>query len=456
MKLSRKAALCHWFLASLMLLPGGILLVGATNSPTTPTDPPMCPTTAALSSCPNCGAPSSSVAAESSDSQTASCASGNCSTGSGTVPGNVQTKLDSLHIGIICGRAPHESTQLGKLTLFAEQPSEDVFSPASLVYSHVLGGAITRVITEDDGWDATIERHVTVMDLSGMPNTFQFLVGDSVGLPLDPEYCASLDYRLRKIDGNGSVTTGEPAYYDFHMLGEQKFIRYSATTRDAVGYANGDGRYIQDSATGVEVIRDAEGVIRQVKTVTELVDIVVPQDGVTANGTVWKYTVSLYPDSDVATKVDSLYTLQQGAVAHTVITFENPAQDKDNNFNALTLTRTVGGTSYVYEYTYIDASKQWKLGRGEGLPYETLRSVFDDTGRIETRTRELREGDGTLVSSTIETRVEFDWGTKTVAESVRTDADDDTALLTTRYLYYDSGTMAQNDPRRAYIVATAA
>ena len=453
-KSSAKTAL-RSFLCLLLLMMGALSSVAtwAVNTPAGPTNPDLCPTTEALSSCPTC-TPSNAPGTPANEETP--CPGGGCTTGTGQVPGKLEAETDSIHVAIVCGRAPHEAVQTGKLMLYAEQPSADLFSPASLSYSHVLGGAIRLVKTEDDEWDATVERQVTVMDLSGMPNTFQFLVNESVGLPLDPQYCASLDYRLRKIDANGDATTGEPAYYDFYMQGERKFIRYSATTRDAVGYDNGNGRYIQDSATGVEVLRDAEGVIRQVKTATELVDIVIPAaDGATALGTICKYTVSLYPDSDVGAKADGLYTLQQGATAHTVITFENPAQGKDNDFNALTLTRSVGGTNYVYEYTYTDASKQWRLGRGTGLPYQTLTSQFDDTGKIETKTREVREGDGTLVSSSIETWAKFDWGTQKVAESVRTDANDPTALLTTRYLYYDPGTMAANDPRRDYIVATA-
>jgi len=419
--------------------------------------PPVCPTAEALSDCPYCAAGAFASAGESQSATT--CSKGRCSEGKGKHPGNARVAVGSIQIGIVCGRAPHESTGVGKLMLYAEQPSEDIFSPAALAYSHVLGGAVASVITDDPDWGANVERQVTIMDLSGMPNTFQFLANESVGLPLDSESCSSMDFRLRKIDGNGDATTGTPTYYDFHMLGERKFIRYSASTNEAVGYDNGSGRYIEASATGVEVIKDTEGVIRQVKTATELVDIVIPATGgTTAAGTICKYTITFYPDSDVGEKdeADHYYLLQQGATAHTVITIENPAEgeEKDTDFDQLKLTRAVGGTNYVYEYTYTDASKQWKLGRGAGRPYETLTSQFDDTGKIETKTRELHEGDDTLVSSTIETWVEFDWGTKMVTKSVRTDATDDTALLTTQYLYYDPGTMDAGDSRRDYIVTT--
>lgn len=499
MQLSAESMTRHWFLVSLVLLLGSGLPVHGQGNPSTdsPTTPP-CETTGALSDCPTCtlaaasgwggggvsarpgtggvgddfspvSARPGSLGAGNSDfrgvsAQNPGCGNGGCSGGNPNTPGALFARLQSIHVGIVCGRAPHEPTNMGKIFLTADQPSEELFSPSALTYSHVLGGAIVSVTT--DGLADGVEREVTLMDLDGVLDTFRFPDGQSVGQPLDSEACSTLDLRLRKLGSDGSPTTGQPAYYDFYMVGQQKSIRYSADTRQAVGYDNGDGRYIDATATKLEVIKDAAGVLRQIRTATELADIVVPQDGITANGTIWKYTISFYADSDVGEKDedDRYYLLQQGATAYTAITIENPApaegengNEKDTNFDTLKLTRTVGGTDYVYEYSYTDASKQWQLGRGAGLPYETLRSSYDDTNLIETRTRELRESDGTLVASTVETWAHFDWGTKKVMESVRTDAEDETALLTTRYLYYASGTVGvPNDPRQEYIVATYA
>lgn len=369
-------------------------------------------------------------------------------------PGSTSTTLRSIHIAIVCGRAPHEATGVGKLLLSAPQPSLVLFSPAALTYSHVLGGAVTAVVTDPGVLPAGVEREVTLVDLDGNPIVFRFPADSAVGTPTDTT--AGTAFRLRKTDSNGAPTTGSsPAYYEFHIQGVGKFIRYSAATYEAVGYSNGSGRFIQAADTQVEVIRDTAGALRQIRNATDLANIVVPQDGTTENGTIWKYSIAFYPSADVGAKVDGLYTLNANAEAHTLITVENPAEDKDNDVDTLRLTRTVGTTDYTYEYTYTDASKQWQLSRGTGLPTQTQRSAFDDTGKIETLTGERRDGQDALVASVIRTRVSFDWGRKPVTRSERTDAGDDTALLTTRYRYYAPALGAQ-DPRAAYIVATQA
>jgi RHS repeat-associated protein len=329
-----------------------------------------------------------------------------------------------------------------------------MFSPSSLTYSVVLGGRVSLVETAD--LDEGIERRVTIIDLDGQVSVFSFAQGSAIGGPAGEGAAANIDYRLRKLDANGDPTSGaSPVYYEFYMEGRRKTIRYSASTQLPVGYRTATGRYIDWTSMGLDVVRSGL-TIRQIRTATDLVDIVVPEDGTTENGTACKYTISIYPGSEVGDKVDGLYTLQNDAVAHTTITFENPAEDKDNDFDALKITRSVEGTTYLYEYEYTDASKQWRLGRGEGLPYETMRSEFSTESQysaayrsvpVERKTREIREADGTLVSSTSETVATLDFSSfgtlatfdsikRTVATAVRTDAADESALLETVRMYY--------------------
>jgi hypothetical protein len=61
-----------------------------------------------------------------------------------------------------------------------------------------------------------------------------------------------------------------------------------------VSFTNATGRRVDASTAGFSEII-VGGVLRQVLTPSTLVDILVPPDGTTPAGTIWKYTVSFYP-----------------------------------------------------------------------------------------------------------------------------------------------------------------
>lgn len=430
MRFPLKRTVANWLLVFLLALLGTTLSVRGQGNPPATDDPPSdCET--------KMGGDDNYCMANPADA----CCEEDCPDCEGEssceAPATGELENKSISVKIAVGRAPHESLTPCKLFLKVEQPSEDAFSPSGLVLIRPLGGEITDDTTQD--LPTGVVRRVSLVNLDGNLMRFDFETNEDTGFPIE-DYAGD-SWRLQALDANGAGTTGSPVYYDFFVSGALPRSRFDASTGEAVSRTDSTGRQITLAGTKVEDIR-LDGVLRQVRTASALADIEIPEDGTTANGTVCKYTIKFYTPSQVGTQgQDDVYVIVPGSTPYVTFTFENPVQDQDNDFDHMRITRSTntGGTK-VYDYVYVEASDQWTLSKGDGtatLVENSLRSSWDEAHTLETRVREIRDGEDALAARTTETRFSFSWGIKPVATAVAVDSNEANDLVTSRW-YYDT------------------
>ena len=355
--------------------------------------------------------------------------------GAAEFDGQAEFALASVFVRIVCGTAPHEDVYPGCLPLHHSQPSALLFSPQGLEYHHLL---VNRIISvETAGLPPGVAREVVLYNPQPENLTFRFGTGESVGLPAGEQSASAA--RMRMLDADGDPTTGSPVWYELYSRGRPRAVRFSAGTLEPVRFTGDTGRVLtQADDLGVEIIRDGDDVLRQVRSVNSLADIVVPAGGETGSGTIWKYEIRLYEDSDVGAQDagTGIYPLSPGASPYVTFTVENRCADKDNDFDELRVTRTVGGSSYVHDYVYTSGSDRWDLSSGSGARTERLTRTWDAQHTYRDEVREIRNSQSQVVYRESVRKFDFDWG----LTEVRTVLDPDSSALTdTTYYYNDDG-----------------
>lgn len=392
------------------------------------------------------------------------CGCEECEGGSCETPGAENAENASVSFAVSLGQPRHESLSACRLVLKADHPSASLFTPRGLHLVRPVGGEITGVATA--GLPEGVVRRVTLINLGRRPMLFDFSADSAAGMPIE-EHAGSL-WRLWALDESGAATLASPAFYELGMAGQSSRFRFDAATGRAVSFTNATGRRVDASTAGFSEII-VGGVLRQVLTPSTLVDILVPPDGTTPAGTIWKYTVSFYPAAAAGDQdADGVRTIAPASQAFVTFTFEkNVAADlRDANIDHLQITRrTADGGSRVYRYDYVEASASWVLSKGSDtaiLSRNALYSSWNQTFTREIKTREISSGTGELAARTVEHRRRFSWGTRTFASAVSV-ADDAANDLVTRTWYYASaadasvsGDGAKASPNAALYGKTAA
>ncbi len=181
-------------------------------------------------------------------------------------------------------------------------------------------------------------------------------------------------------------------------------------------------------ADGVEVIRTATGVVRQVRSPQALADIVVINE--TA------YEVSFYSAGQIGPQDAATRLYAVSGAAYRVFRFENP--DPAGTLNRLRVSETHGGISRLNDYGFDAGTGAWSLVRGGGLRRETeaVTTVNGDT----VKTRTVRDAVDAVVSKVARTYRTYPWGQELIREVI----DPDGAALTSTYEFYD--TVSSTDP----------
>lgn len=121
-----------------------------------------------------------------------------------------------------------------------------------------------------------------------------------------------------------------------------------------------------DSLTeDMEVIRDANYCIRQIKAKDGLLDIVVISQ--------YRFEIRRYPSESVGTKVGELYQVIGPAVQ--ILSVANPDMTSVNNHIVITDTR--GTTSLVYDYTWDAIQKGWKRDVCNGICEDSVTTTWN-------------------------------------------------------------------------------
>jgi RHS repeat-associated protein len=169
----------------------------------------------------------------------------------------------------------------------------------------------------------------------------------------------------------------------------------------------------------IDVVRGADGNIRQIRVPRALADVVVisPQE----------YEVRFYDPANVGAKSGGLYPVTGQPFA--TWKFKNP---DPTSTSRLQISDTEGATTTTSEYTWDSVSNTWVLDESAGTRVETKTVAYlTDTSRVETDT--VKDSAGQVVSKVARTIHTFPWGDEVLEVVV----DPDGAALKTTYAYYE-------------------
>jgi RHS repeat-associated protein len=170
----------------------------------------------------------------------------------------------------------------------------------------------------------------------------------------------------------------------------------------------------------VDVVRSANGSLRQIKAPQTLADIVV----ISAT----EYDIRFYRVADVGAKVGGVYSVSgQPFVTWKVKNPNPPATER------LQISKIQNGVTDTSEYIWDAVADTWSLTRGGGTSVETKTVIYPTpTSRIETSM--VKDNTGQLVSKVTRTFRTFPWGEELVEEV----NDPDGAALKSTHTYYEN------------------
>jgi len=300
-----------------------------------------------------------------------------------------------------------------------ESPSLSTPSPLKVVMGYTfknVGDGTTR-----DGAPAVVR----FVDPDGTELVVDFKDGESLGVPR-PTVSGKSIARVRMVDAEGWAALSNPAYYDLYPGDGSvwRFLAAGATNERGalVSCTDPRGRVLAMDDFGVDIVRDALGNIRQVKTLTRLADVQ------TLSPT--HYAVTVYPLAEEPEQVagTGLYALPE----HAPVRVLDVARGESVKELLVGLKK---GTGDVRQYRFVAANGDWTLEKPDGLrDSKELYYSEDESGarRIQT----VRGPDGTLLSRTEGNYVSAFWAylPTNLVEGVPGDA-----TRTTSWSYYADG-----------------
>ena len=174
----------------------------------------------------------------------------------------------------------------------------------------------------------------------------------------------------------------------------------------------------------VDVVRNADGSLRQIKVPRAFGDVVVISQH--------EYEVRFYDPANVGPKSGGLYTVS--GQPFLTWRFKNP---DPSTVSRLQLSEVEGGVTTTYEYRWDAITNTWALDEGAGARVETKTVArLTDTSWIETTV--LKDAAGQVVSKVARTFHSFPWGD----EMLEVVIDPEGAALKTVYAYYENSAEA--------------
>jgi RHS repeat-associated protein len=321
----------------------------------------------------------------------------------------------------------------GVIKLSSASPSPKLFSPQGLQYDFAFESYMTVdrdkfTVRRPNGYD--IEYDATGVPTGNMEKSYSRVKLPDSSTPYG-------DGKILPNDENSSWSPPTTYERTFPDGSKAIFSRYTITNN--VGYYKAGkiktafGKELQstDPEIGIDVIRDGDKSLKQIKSST---------DGLTNIEVVdqYKYKVKFYKPEDVGAKQDGVYQVNEGATPKEEWTFENP-QRSDTLIDKVKVTKTAGGVSKVYDWEYIEASKSWKVGMGDStearVSYKTEITNLE-TGET-TVTAVAKDSSDNVKYKKQETYAEYDFG-KAIKEKV---VDPDGVALKTEYAYNANSTL---------------
>jgi len=283
------------------------------------------------------------------------------------------------------------------------QLTEAIYTPQLLSF---VAGYAMKAISHEITIDGA-PRQVTMVEGAGVPFVVKFKDGESIGVPVFGN-TAVLKIRVFMVDANGWATLKDPAYYDLYTGDGERYrfnaFKTSPQYMQLVSHRTVAGREETYQDMGVEVIRDASQILRQVLLPSRLADIVVTDSS--------HYAIKFYTLAGMTGGKDTngCYRIAASATPFETWAFANPEPGK---LTRLLVTRTTGTRATVYDFTYAADSEHWTLTSGDGsivARQEEDGTQWNDAKTERWVTRSVKEADGTLVRRNVEQIKTFSWG----------------------------------------------
>ncbi len=227
--------------------------------------------------------------------------------------------------------------------------------------------------------------------------------------------------------GGGSMENGS-IHVGFN-LGKANFgesvgaLRIAETTPSAVLGTPASLRYAS-AWPGVEVIRDGNDAIRQVKAPQCLADVVTE--------TTDKFRIDFYDANNIGAPSGGLYD-QTGKTTYVSWVIENV--DTATN-EQLKITKVTGAISVVNEFIWDATAQGWELLEGNGQRKEKKTVVVDSMANTRTVSAVVKNAADVVVSKNVKIYKDFPWG----RELIQSIIDPDGAALATVRNFYDNAT----------------
>lgn len=343
----------------------------------------------------------------------ASCSS--CPTKDGCACGCILVTLDLGSTTVWTGQTPVY------LRIHSSDETASLSTPAQLKV--VMGWSFKAV---DGGTTAGgAPQIVRFVQPEGAELVVHFQDGDAVGVP-EPNNLGKSLARVQMVDAEGWATTSAPAYYDLYP-GDGSVWRFLATgntnERGAlVSFTDPRGRVLTPDDFGVDIVRDALGNIRQVKTLTRLADVR------TLSPT--HYAVTVYPLAEEPEQVadTGLYALPEHAPTRVLDVAQGESVKE-------LLVGFQKGTGDMRQYRYVAVNGDWTLHQPSGL-VEAQELYFTEDESGAQRLHTIRDETGKLWSRDEYNYVSAYWG---YLITNRIEGIPGDATRTTSWSYYTDG-----------------
>ena len=336
----------------------------------------------------------------------------------------------------------------GKVKLHFDFPTPKMFSPQSINYDFIFESYLTVdrykfVLRRPNGYeiefDNTGNSATTGSQVSYLGNfssatpfpekSFSCLIIASPSLmpPGDDttQWTPPGVYAIRF--SNGSIGT----YIQTAVSSDGNTAYYKLVQIKQIDINGGLELSPDNPKIGIEVIRDDDKAIRQIKSKTDgLTDVTVVDQ--------YKYQIKFYNNGSFGAKVDGLYTINTGAIPRETWTIENP-QRSDTLIDKIKITKSAGGVDHVYNWEYIEASKTWEIEEGNATEArkssktETTDPTTNET--IVTTTAKNSQDEVKYKEQETYTQIDED-STPVIKEKI---VDPDGAALKTEFIYNESG-----------------
>ena len=343
-----------------------------------------------------------------------------------------EPQLYCVQMNIDMGRTRYSAlTESVMLQLCELQPTTALYSPDG--FRVVAGYAVYNVSRDKNG--SGVSKWIQLVGPSGLAFSFDFAAGESVGKPMSG-LANETSGRLAMVDAQGWATATDPAFYDYYP-GDGSRWRFGAA-RNAPNYLQfvehqtSDGRMETSRDIGLEILRDADGRLRQVATPAFLANFVVcGQDA---------YDLTVYPNDTTCISrtrtSEGFYEVLADAVPEVVWKFRNPSPGIPCDLDVT--VEKPGTAPQIWHYQYVEAVRDFTLKFPGGMKEVRLERMEADAGRASVLRRIKAGPDGKAYWTR-----ELHYETKAFGEVLtRTVRDPGGLNLTQYYDYYATGTTA--------------